>query len=310
MNSRSQPLVVVGVDGSPGSVSATSLAAREAARLGARLRLVHVTPIFSALAPAPMMVLPPSELEEVGRSILSRAARQAGAEEPELAVDIELRHGVRSVELAEAAGDAALLVVGRDSRPTLERLLLGNTAAGAASRARCPVLSVPPDQDAHAEQGVVVVGVKSEAHVGELLADAFAAAAARRARLVVLHAWKLPSGYDDIIASRVSVQDANARCADRLRTLISTWTESYPDVDVEVCAKHDDAATALERAAEHADLLILIRRAHGVPAAMHLGSTARTVLRTASCPVRVVLPGTPVGDFPELVLEHAGRIDK
>ena len=86
-----------------------------------------------------MMVLPPSELEEVGRSILSRAARQAGAEEPELTVDIELRRGVRSVELAQAAADAALLVVGRDSRPTLERLLLGNTAAGAAVApdARC-----------------------------------------------------------------------------------------------------------------------------------------------------------------------------
>ena len=51
MNSLSQPLVVVGVDGSPGSVSATSLAAREAARLGARLRLVHVTPIFSCTCP-------------------------------------------------------------------------------------------------------------------------------------------------------------------------------------------------------------------------------------------------------------------
>ena len=74
MNAQAQSLVVVGVDGSPGSMSAIHLATRAADRLGARLRLVHVTPTFGALAPAPMMVLPPSDLEDVGRSILERAA--------------------------------------------------------------------------------------------------------------------------------------------------------------------------------------------------------------------------------------------
>ena len=164
MNAQAQSLVVVGVDGSPGSMSAIHLATRAADRLGARLRLVHVTPNFGALAPAPMMVLPPSDLEDVGRSILERAAREARAEAPDLTVEIELRRGARPVELAEAASEAALLVVGRDSRPTLERLLLGNTAAGVACRARCPVVSVPAGAgDPHGAR-VVVVGVKSEAH--------------------------------------------------------------------------------------------------------------------------------------------------
>ena len=310
MNAQAQPLIVVGVDGSPGSMSAIHLATRAADRLGARLRLVHVTPTFGALAPAPMMVLPPSDLEDVGRSILERAAREASAEAPDLTVEIELRRGARPVELTAAASAAALLVVGRDSRPTLERLLLGNTAAGVACRASCPVVSVPPGQETHVEQGVVVVGVKAEAHASELLADAFAAASERRAKLVVLHAWKLPIGYDDIIASRTSVREWSQQCAHELQRLIADWRAHYPDVEVEIRVKHDDAATALQRAAEHADLLVLGRRAHGVPAAMHLGNTARTVLRTASCPVRIVPPGTAADVFSELVLEHAGNIDR
>ena len=310
MNAQAQSLVVVGVDGSPGSMSALHLATQAADRMGARLLLVHVTPNFGVLAPAPMMVLPPSDLEDVGRSILERAAREAGAEAPDLTVEVELRRGARPVELVEAASGAALLVVGRDSRPTLERLLLGNTAAGVASRARCPVVSVPPGQETPTEQGIVVVGVKSESHLPELLADAFAAASERRARLVVLHAWKLPSGYDDIIASRTSVQDWSQHCTHELQRLISDWRERYPDVEVEIRVKHDAAAIALQNAAAHADLLVLGRRAHGVPAALHLGNTARSVLRTASCPVRVVPPGTPGDAFPGLMLEHAGDIDR
>jgi nucleotide-binding universal stress UspA family protein len=59
---------------------------------------------------------------------------------------------------------------------------------------------------------------------------------------------------------------------------------------VETKVVHDYAPTALEQASRGADLLVLVRRAHGVPAATHLGGTARGVLRTAACPVRVVPP--------------------
>jgi hypothetical protein len=45
----------------------------------------------------------------------------------------------------------------------------------------------------------VVLGVKSPAHAHELLARAFDVAAARGATLVVLHAWKLPDPYLDLV---------------------------------------------------------------------------------------------------------------
>ena len=105
---------------------------------------------------------------------------------------------------------------------------------------------------------------------------------------MLLHAWKLASGYDDIVADRVAVHEWNERATDELERILAPWRASYPAVVVETTVEHDDAAHALERASHHADLLILVRRAHGVPASLHLGGTARAVLRTASCPVRVV----------------------
>jgi len=307
MNAEAGTPVVVGVDGSTESLAAVHLGVTEARRLARGLKLVHVVPNYTATPPAPMMVLPPDDLVRVGQSILDKAAAYARSAAPDLAIEAELRRGKRYHELSEAAAAAPLLVVGRDSRPTLDRLLFGNTATGVASRAACPVVSVPPDWDPLERHDVVLVGVKSPSHAEELMADAFAVASDRGARLVLLHAWKLASGYDDIVADRVSVQEWNERGTDELERILAPWREAYPDVAVETRVEHDYAADALQRASRHADVLILVRRAHGVPA-MHLGGTARAVLRTASCPVRVVPTGAPVTtpSSPRAAHAHAG----
>jgi nucleotide-binding universal stress UspA family protein len=156
--------------------------------------------------------------------------------------------------------------------------------------------------DAH---GVVMVGVKSPQHAGGMLADAFAAARRRRARLVVLHAWKLPSVYDDIIEVRVDTEDWQRQATAELDALLRDWRAAYPDVQVETRVVHDHAGHALTEASSTADLLLIVRRGHGAPASTHLGSTARAVLRSAHCPVRVV-PPVDVTPIPSLVLEEHG----
>ena len=50
-------------------------------------------------------------------------------------------------------------------------------------------------------------GVEGPAHSQESLGVAFAAAAERKAKLTVLHASKLQSPYDDIIVSRVALEE-------------------------------------------------------------------------------------------------------
>ena len=290
MNSLHRDAIVVGVDGSSGSLSAVDFAVSQGRRIGAHVRVVHVVPTMSALTPAPMMVSPPTDLVETGHRILDRALARARGAASGLHVEPELRHGSRALELAAAAKDARMLVVGRDSRPVLDRMLLGDTAAGVASRAACPVVSVPPEWRADEVKGVVAVGIKSVDQAQVLLTDAFCVAEAHDARMVVVHAWRLPSGYDDIIESRVAQSDWSTRGARELDEVIAPYRARHPGVEVTIQVSHACAHDALERAARQADLVILARRAHGFPAATHLGGTARHVLRAAACPVRVIAP--------------------
>lgn len=306
MTTQPRP-VVIGVDGTDANAGALRYGVEEARRTGAIVKLIHVVPDYVPISP--MMPLTPSELTETGAAVLTHAEAQVRELAPDLAVEGWLHHGTRPVQLANAAEDAQLVVVGRDNRPLLERLLRGDTAAGVAARASVPMVLVPADWTPAPSRGVVLVGVKSPSHSTALLGDAMALAADRGAKLVVLHAWKLPSGYDDIIESRVAADDWRRQSLDEMEALLAEWRTTFPEVEVEVRVVHDHPSFALVEASREADVVVLVRRARGVPAATHLGGTARAVLRSAHCPVRVVPPNA-IGPMPGLVLEQAGAIRK
>ncbi|WP_296605187.1 universal stress protein, partial [Nocardioides sp.] len=163
-----------------------------------------------------------------------------------------------------------MLVVGRDDRPVLYRLVDGDTATRTAARAPVPVVEVPAswhDAPDAPERHAVVVGVKSGAHADELLGHAFAIADARSARVVVVHAWKLPSAYDDIIESRIALEQCEREGVAEMELLLHDWRAAFPEVEVEVRVVHDHAAHALVEASREADLVLVVRRAHGVPVA-------------------------------------------
>lgn len=282
--------VVVGVDGSATSLGALRYAVDEARRSGALLQLVHVVPDYVPVPPA--VAINPADLTEAGTAVLASAEQQLREIDPDLPYEGWLRHGTRAVQLAAAAEGAAMLVVGRDERPLVSRLLRGDTATAVAARAGVPVVEVPADWRPRLDDGIrtVLVGVKSFDRTAALLDDAFRVASQVHGRVEILHAWRLPSGYDDIIASRAVAQDWERQVREEFAPQLDLWHDLYPDVPVDVHLVHDYAGPALVHAAEHADVVVIARRAHGVPAATHLGATARAVLRSASCPVRVVPP--------------------
>jgi nucleotide-binding universal stress UspA family protein len=300
--------VVIGVNGSDLDVSALRAGVAEAHRLDVAVRLVHVVPDYVSISP--LVPVTPTDLEDLGAEIVRSAEKVLRQIDTEIEADSRLMHGSRAKRLVEAARTASTLVVGRDDRSLPARLLRGNAATGAAASAACPVLAVPIGWRPTPARGAVVVGVKSSVHAAEILGDAFAVAAALGDKLVVLHAWKLPSGYDDLIESRVAVDEWAQRSTDELEALIKDWRAEYPDVDVEVRIVHDRPVTALVEASRDADVLVVVRRAHGIPAATHLGGTARAVLRSAYCPVRVVPASVEIGAMPGLALEEAGTLVK
>ncbi|GAA4381873.1 universal stress protein [Nocardioides caricicola] len=303
--------VVVGVDGTATNRGALRYAVQECRRTGAALELVHVLPDLVAVSPLVPMV--PADLTPSGAAVLARAVADVRALGTAVEPTTRLRHGTRAAELLRAAEDARALVVGRDDRPVGYRLVDGDTATRVAARASVPVVEVPPEWRERGvtepDGGVVVVGVKSPAHAAAVLGQAFAVADVRGARLVVLHAWHLPSAYDDIIEGRVAREQVEREGTAEVQELLHPWLVAYPDVAATVRIVHDRPAHALVAASREADLLVIVRRGHGVPAAVHLGGTARAALRHAACPVMVV-PPSQVPDAPPLALEAEGQAMK
>lgn len=295
--------VVVGVDGGAGGVAALRYAVTEARRAGGAVRVVHVLPDYAPTAyPIPM-----ADITAGGREAVRTSLEQAGPLPADVPVRSLLRRGSRASSLVADARGARLLVVGADRRPALERLLTGNTSTRVAASSVAPVVAVP-ETWSPAGHGVVLAAVKRTDRATDVLAEAFALAQERGARLVVLHAWSLPAEYDGVL-DRTAVEEWSARARAEVEAVVEEWRLTYPDVEVEIRVVHDQPAHALVAASGEVDELVLVRRAHGVPAALHLGSTARAVLRESLAPVRVVSPGH-AATVAGLVLEDDGAARK
>ena len=297
--------MVVGVDGTPASANALRYAMKQAARNGGKVDVFHVVPDYAALA----YPIPFDELVEAGRAALDATlsqVRETGDNPAEHGVRTHLERGGVVKTLTAAGHLAHAIVVGSDRRPASRRLLTGNVCTGVASRSDVPVVSVPETWSAARSTGVVLAAVKRPDHSDALMAEAFDVARRSGSRLVVLQAWRFPSAYDDIIVTDPeSLAEWGARTRHELEKLVKPWQHHYPGVAVELRTVHEDPAHALVTASQDADELVIARRAHGFPAAAHLGSTARTVLLYAHCPVRVV-PAVHVPMPPDLDLEGAG----
>jgi nucleotide-binding universal stress UspA family protein len=279
--------IVVGVDGSDQSMQAVRYAVQEAQRQSCGLTLVHALP--ENVPVAPMLPLVSVEtLDQVGHRLVTQAEIVVhDLTDGQIAVEKVVRPGSRARVLADAGQNARMIVLGHRDRSVLGRVFTSSTCTGVSARAHCPVVSVPSAWEQGSSRGRVVVGIDGPAHSSEPLAVAFAEAAERGSVLTVLHAWKLQSPYDDIIASRVSLDAWRRSTTSMLEELLREWREAYPEVVVELDVRHEFTATALVEASEGADLLVLGRRGHGAPLGLFLGSIARTLIREARCPVEV-----------------------
>src|SRR5712691_3382294 len=95
--------IVVGVDGSPESLTAAEWAAAEAAATDASLVVCHVVPVLAPDAPEP----------GPGAQIAHLTAERARAAAPRLPVEELILAGATSAELLVEAAEARLLVVGK-----------------------------------------------------------------------------------------------------------------------------------------------------------------------------------------------------
>lgn len=308
MSTELQSPIVVGVDGTDQSMLAVRYAVQEAQSLGCGIRLVHAAPeMASTTTTLPLINV--ETMNRVGERIVNAAKQLAhDITDAEIQVETVIRLGSRVRILTEAGEDARMIVLGHRDRSILGRVFTSSTCTGVGSRARCPVVCVPTVWKPGNPRGRVVIGVEGHEHSQDALAVAFAVAAEKKAKLTVLHAWKLPSPYDDIVVSDAAVEEWRESATEMLEQILQEWREGYPEVEVELDVRHQHIAPALMGATEGADLLVLGRRGRGAPLGFHLGSTARTLIRESRCPVEIAPPRHPEELFPSQRLMTADQV--
>ena len=137
--------IVVGVDGSEGSVRALEFALEEARVRGAEVKAVsawHVPASVYDTGWVPVAV-DPADFEEMARSSLDKTLEQAGAAKSGVSVTPILRNGQPADVLVAEARGAELLVVGSRGLGGFKGLLLGSVSQQCAHHATCPVAIVP-----------------------------------------------------------------------------------------------------------------------------------------------------------------------
>ena len=140
--------IVVGVDGSEGSLRALRWAAADARRRGAGLRAVFAwEPPTQAIVGAGWVVPDDAALARYGEAAATRldeALESAADDLAGIAVERRAVHGAPAKVLLAGAEDAVELVVGTRGHGGFVGLLLGSVSLQCAQHAPCPVVVVPP----------------------------------------------------------------------------------------------------------------------------------------------------------------------
>jgi nucleotide-binding universal stress UspA family protein len=144
------PGIVVGVDGSGHSRKALETAAKEATAHQVGLTVLTVHQAVRGLYGTPANWLDDATLtdqaKEAAQAETDEVLASLGAK-PE-SVTVTAVHGLPAEELVKASEGADMLVLGRRGTSGFHRLLMGAVTSQVAYLAHCPVLIVPPADEA------------------------------------------------------------------------------------------------------------------------------------------------------------------
>lgn len=275
--------VLLATDGGEAGVGAMKWLAHRAKmhRLNIRvLTVIETDPVMAALDQR-MLLNPAEHALTSAEAYLARTA-------PSAEVATGVLWGDARQEFAEVSRDADILVVGTNRTGRLAGLLGSSFSTKVAESARCPVVVVPKTW--HAGHGPVVVGVQGDGSDDAALQFAAHEATILHRELRIVHAWQFPS-----IGAPVAVADDDTTAVvDAHDSLVSDTVarlrEENPGLAVRGAIVEGRPATALNRGAEGAELLVVGTHGWTVMDRFFIGSTSREILAHPMCPVAVVRP--------------------
>ncbi|SBT38534.1 universal stress protein [Micromonospora auratinigra] len=282
--------VVVGVDGSPSSLTAAEHAARAAVARSRPLRLVHgyLHPLGYGVPLNPYDLGVPAPTGE-SRAMLERVAAELTGRHPTLEVAVRQVAGGPAATLVEESRHADLVVVGSRGVGGFAGLLLGSVSAQVAQHGHCPVLVVRPAEQPIPVQAPVLVGVDGSAPADVAVRLAAEEAVRRDATLVLAHVHRaVPGGTDPHDAA------GPAESAELLAGVAARVRAAHPVLTVaERPVPGDSPEQALIAASGEAVLVVVGSRGRGGFAGLLLGSVSQALVQHAHCPVLVAHPPEP-----------------
>ncbi|MFF3631224.1 universal stress protein [Streptomyces sp. NPDC002164] len=290
--------VVVGVDGSEGSLRALDWAAAEAACMGLPMRVVHAS-LWEHYEGTHAASDPERPTDEIlAEHLVSEAQERARRLGPEVDVEADVLPEDPVAALVAESHEAAVVVVGSRGRGRIAEMLLGSVSLALANRSHCPVVVVPARApDTPPRPGRVVVGISDAEEPTSAAFFALAHAAARHGELVAVRTWRAPAhevrSHPLLYGSPAAAHRQQAE--EHLEAVLAKLDPNGASgVVVQRSVVAGPTHQKLLEAAGGAELLVVGasrtggRRGHHTPHAQHLGTVNHAMLHYAPCPVAVV----------------------
>lgn len=281
--------IVVGVDGSAGSIGAALWAATLAERVDSPLLIAAAVQQPVIYMGEPAYVVPREVWDEQRRAsehMVTDVAAAVLARHPDLAVSTSVEEATACTMMVELSSTARMLVVGNSGSGPIVSALFGSTAQETSNAALCPVI-VWREGDAGFD-APVLVGIDGSATSEAAVAQAFDLASLFGVPMIAALAWNSwshgaalsPTGPHDSIEIEREQQMLLSEC-------LAGWAEKYPDVSVEHVVRQGNPAHLLVDLSKRAGLVVVGSHGRGVVARALFGSTSSNLTRHAHCPVMI-----------------------
>jgi nucleotide-binding universal stress UspA family protein len=288
--------VVVGVDSSDRARVAALWATAEASLRGVDLHLVHSSPPTSTGSwevPSPRGTAAPAAqwlLHDVARTC-ERAART-------LTVHTHLEPAPAVTALVQWSAKAQLVVVGYRGASEFTGLMVGSVGTAVAERAQCPLVVVrSADNAVPAHSGPIVLGLTGSPDDGTMIDFGFAYAERARCPLIAVRNWWTEL-EDDFLAELFELgteaEGPLARLRDEVSHAVARAQRNHPAVALTIRVVHARPTPTLFDEIERNRPQLVVLAAHDSETHQRfLGTTTRTLLTRADCPVGIVAAITP-----------------
>ncbi len=288
--------VVVGVDGSAGSLAALDHVLARPDQFGDVHAVMSWRYPWIALVPPPfggVGAAPLEGMQEATESALeSVLTEHLGERRAEVSTHVVEGDSGEVVVRTAASVDATAIALGTRGLGGFKGLMLGSVSSRVAERSSVPVVVVPADRaTTRPASERIVVGV--DGSVGADCALRWALDSARDTdHVVAVSTWELRvfTGFEGMAIDPVDLSDATAS----MQKSAVARVRRPDDVEVETVVAEGDPRIVLLEKSKAADLLVVGARGGGRLAHMLLGSVAHWLVHRPAIPVAVIPITEPI----------------